>query len=522
MKQVSKVLNHEETTDRRGCLHAMVTSKRFDLVSGFVILVNTVFIIMGTNAMIEEASSVSGKSVGFIDFHSEVAHLIDAAFLLFYFCELCLRLYVHRILFFFNQDACWNMLDFVLVFASIAGVVVGSYQGHGYKSNSGVLAMRTTRLAKLAKLLRVVRAVRFFKQLQVFVDVVLACYEPLFWAVLMVLLVLLLFAIFFVQSFEGWISDNWNPEAPEEVQTTVAGIQQNFGSVQIAMLTMFKTVSGGADWEVFYDLVETTGAMNCTLFLSMLIFFAVAVWNIVASVFVENTIKAATIDREEQVLAQHRADIDDAKELMQLCRSADIDKSGSISREEFEKFMDSPLIREFFLIRGLDIKNAAHFFEMMNQVTDGDEVDLEQFVGSCLRVKGAATSIDLHMLAFETRTMATKTKNFFRFAHGALYEQTMKMNRLLGVLAAAKDPGTLLAESPGNSNGYPPHVAEQVQGVAGEGLQLSLANAACAAAVDGKVEMPISVVVGGVQQEDGLPDKMSSQGCAAEDTRQAL
>eukprot|EP00929_Paragymnodinium_shiwhaense_P063660 TRINITY_DN31819_c0_g2_i2.p1 TRINITY_DN31819_c0_g2~~TRINITY_DN31819_c0_g2_i2.p1 ORF type:complete len:282 (-),score=59.11 TRINITY_DN31819_c0_g2_i2:144-989(-) len=219
--------------------------------------------------------------------------------------------------------------------------------------------------------------------------------------------------------------------ATEEAQSTIDEIRANFGSVQMGMLTLSKVVSGGTDWEVVYDIIKGTGLLNCTMFFCMLVFFAVVVWNIVASVFVENAIRAATSDRDEEVLAQHRNDIEDAKELMHLCKLADLDKSGSICRAEFEHFMDSPLIKEFFFVRGLDIKNAAHFFEMMNQVTDGDEVDLEQFVGSCLRVRGAATSIDLHMLAFETRTMATKTKHFMNFVHDALLDVCYKTDRMV-------------------------------------------------------------------------------------------
>eukprot|EP00929_Paragymnodinium_shiwhaense_P116554 TRINITY_DN8618_c0_g2_i4.p1 TRINITY_DN8618_c0_g2~~TRINITY_DN8618_c0_g2_i4.p1 ORF type:complete len:236 (-),score=54.58 TRINITY_DN8618_c0_g2_i4:183-890(-) len=171
------------------------------------------------------------------------------------------------------------------------------------------------------------------------------------------------------------------------------------------------------------------------MFMAMLIFFAVVVWNIVASVFVENAIRVATSDREEEALAQYRADIEDAKELMALCQRADIDKSGTLSREEFEDVMASHLIKEFFYIRGLDIKNARHFFELMNTVTDGDEVDLEQFVGSCLRVRGPASSIDLHMLAYENRCMATRLKDFIKHMNKALHDVSARTDHIVATLS---------------------------------------------------------------------------------------
>eukprot|EP00929_Paragymnodinium_shiwhaense_P011872 TRINITY_DN11824_c0_g1_i2.p1 TRINITY_DN11824_c0_g1~~TRINITY_DN11824_c0_g1_i2.p1 ORF type:complete len:443 (-),score=70.48 TRINITY_DN11824_c0_g1_i2:155-1483(-) len=395
---------------------------------------NTIFIVLGANAAIELATVAGPVDRADLLFYLKWADFIESTFLAFYTFELLLRLYAHRCSFFCCEEAGWNILDFVLVVTSIGALVIALVVGSGKESTSGMMAMRATRLIKLAKLLRVVRAFRFFKQLHLFIACVLGCVENLFWAVVMVLLVLLLFAIHFVQAFESWISVNSGADASEEVQSAIAMILEQFGSVQMGILTLSKAVSGGDDWTNVYDTVSKTGYTNSAVFLIMIIFFAVAVWNIIASIFLENTIKSATVDREEEVLTRRRADMEDAKELMALCRNADVDNSGTISEIEFAKFMACPLIREFFLIRGLDIKNAAHFFHVINEVTEGNEVDLEEFVGSCLRVKGNATSIDLHMLAFEARTMHSKTKRFMEFASASLTELADRTDRTLAVM----------------------------------------------------------------------------------------
>eukprot|EP00929_Paragymnodinium_shiwhaense_P011881 TRINITY_DN11824_c0_g4_i5.p1 TRINITY_DN11824_c0_g4~~TRINITY_DN11824_c0_g4_i5.p1 ORF type:complete len:113 (-),score=17.93 TRINITY_DN11824_c0_g4_i5:40-378(-) len=111
----------------------------------------------------------------------------------------------------------------------------------------------------------------------------------------------------------------------------------------------------------------------------MIIFFAVAVWNIIASIFYENIIKSAAVDQEEEMLMQRRQNMEDAKELMALCRNADLDESGTLSRLEFERFMECPRIRHFFQDRGLDIRNAAHFFDLMNTITGVDDIDVLWF-----------------------------------------------------------------------------------------------------------------------------------------------
>eukprot|EP00929_Paragymnodinium_shiwhaense_P011877 TRINITY_DN11824_c0_g3_i1.p1 TRINITY_DN11824_c0_g3~~TRINITY_DN11824_c0_g3_i1.p1 ORF type:complete len:650 (-),score=113.55 TRINITY_DN11824_c0_g3_i1:279-2228(-) len=437
MKHLQHAIEDEEPKpENPSRMHALVRSQAFEFICGGVIALNTVFIVLGTNASIELASVANAAEKSHLKVYLEWAENIEYTFLGFYTIELILRLYVHRLFFFFHDDAGWNILDFVLVLASVGGFVISAFQSGGGKSSAGVMAMRATRLIKLAKLLRVVRAVRFFKQLHLFVDCVLGCLENLFWALIMIILVLLLFAIYFVQAFESWISDNLDTDSPsEDVQEAVAGIKQQFGSVQLGMLTLSKAISGGADWAETFEIVSQTGLLNSFVFLIMIIFFAVAVWNIIASIFFENTIKSATVDRDEEVLNRRRGDLEDAKELMHLCASADIDKSGSISHVEFDKFMQCPMIREFFLIRGLDIKNAAHFFSVINQASDGEEVGLEDFVGSCLRVKGPATSIDLHMLAFDAKTMHSKTKKFMTSASASLAHLTEKTDQALARLS---------------------------------------------------------------------------------------
>eukprot|EP00929_Paragymnodinium_shiwhaense_P071440 TRINITY_DN36313_c0_g1_i1.p1 TRINITY_DN36313_c0_g1~~TRINITY_DN36313_c0_g1_i1.p1 ORF type:complete len:598 (+),score=80.17 TRINITY_DN36313_c0_g1_i1:163-1956(+) len=410
----------EDEEEGAGVVYRIVQSRCFQVASASVIAVHTFFIIANTNSSMREAYRQTASNLP-----SENIDWLDLAFMIFYAIELVLRLWAFKLRFFINRDALWNSLDFFLVAVSLVGLVKS-----GSDQSANVLAMRSARILKLARLLRVVRAMRFFKQLQLFVDIILGCCESLFWAVVMVILLLLLFSIFFVQMMDNWVRSNWSLDATEEVLHTGAGVEELFGSVQAAMLTLSKAVSGGMDWEAAYDVAAKTGYVNGMAFLSMVAFFIVAVWNIVASVFIENTIQAATFDRDQQVVQEHQAAIRDAKELMDLCRQADLDKSGTFSTEEFQAFISSDKIQEFFLSRGLDIKNAEHFYDMLNAASEGDELELEYFVGSCLRVKGSATSIDLQMLSYEHKVSAVRMKTFSKFVHEALEELCVKIDRL--------------------------------------------------------------------------------------------
>eukprot|EP00929_Paragymnodinium_shiwhaense_P011874 TRINITY_DN11824_c0_g1_i4.p1 TRINITY_DN11824_c0_g1~~TRINITY_DN11824_c0_g1_i4.p1 ORF type:complete len:655 (-),score=80.38 TRINITY_DN11824_c0_g1_i4:151-2115(-) len=460
LQHLLSFLDAEVQPKRSGRIYNLVTGKWFEMFTGLVIALNTMFMVLGANAAMEMFSLAAADEARHqkLKLYLNWLDRVEMAFLVFYAVELCLRFYAHRLMSFFCSNvAGWHLLDTVVLVTSITGLVLTSLQGNDdatlSSGKSSVMLMRMTRLLKLGKLARVVRAARFFRQMMMFVDCVLGCLENLFWALLMILLVLLLFSIFFVQSFESWLTFNVDAEEQSRHQ-----ILEKFGSVQMSMLTLFYSTTGGTDWADIYKVVRKTDSMSSFMFLGMIIFFAVAVWNIIASIFFEKAIKSSMTSRDDEILDKRRNEEQDAKELMDLCKRADVDSSGSISDVEFEKLMSTESILEFFSVRGLDIKNARHFFEVMNAMTPGNEVDLEEFVGSCLRVKGAATSIDLHLLAFESRAMHSKTNKFMESASEVLTTLTQQTERTLALM---RDNTSKMNAAPGKGGEKSPARAAQ-------------------------------------------------------------
>merc|ERR1719310_1190525 len=98
--------------------------------------------------------------------------------------------------------------------------------------------LRILRVLKVTKLLRLVRAVRFLRDLRIFAECLRGCLMQLFWALVMICLVLLIFALFFVQAMSGFLSTAG--EGPYEDGVQKADIVAYYGSVQKAMLTLLE------------------------------------------------------------------------------------------------------------------------------------------------------------------------------------------------------------------------------------------------------------------------------------------
>eukprot|EP00929_Paragymnodinium_shiwhaense_P056617 TRINITY_DN28339_c0_g2_i1.p1 TRINITY_DN28339_c0_g2~~TRINITY_DN28339_c0_g2_i1.p1 ORF type:complete len:843 (+),score=154.21 TRINITY_DN28339_c0_g2_i1:224-2530(+) len=413
---------------REGYLARFERHKAFEVACAGVIIINTVYIIYTSNDEVVKAAKL-----GFAAHQPPTTFnaAVDNTFFVFYSCELALRIWVHR-LFFFIVDGCsWNWLDFFLVMISAIEILVSNAV-----ENFDLAFLRVLRLLKISKLLRVVRAVRFLSDLRIFMECLSHCALSLFWAMVMIGLVLLVFSLFFVQAAAGTMKFDANTLHDvgdpfyKEGDVTKAEMTFCFGSVQLAMLTLLEIACGFGDWRRVYLILAQTGKINAGLFVFFILFFVVAVWNIVTSVFLENTLKMTQPDKEAELLNKHRKDVADAKELMKMCQLADADGSGTVSLEEFEDFMSDETFRQYFEMRGIDIKDTELFFHMIVTSTGSTEVDLEAFVGSCFRVKGLATSIDLHTLAFESKMMHQVAKKFYGFVEQRLNHIDEKLMRL--------------------------------------------------------------------------------------------
>eukprot|EP00929_Paragymnodinium_shiwhaense_P111517 TRINITY_DN7964_c0_g1_i3.p1 TRINITY_DN7964_c0_g1~~TRINITY_DN7964_c0_g1_i3.p1 ORF type:complete len:661 (-),score=69.69 TRINITY_DN7964_c0_g1_i3:192-2174(-) len=314
---------------RRGCLASLEQHKLFAAFCATMIMANTLYIVLTTNR--DMTLSASGRQAN-SQADAPAMSNIELFFFLFYLAELSLRLWVHRLHFFVNSDAAWNCLDFFLVLLSCFEVAISA----AGDSNMSLMLLRILRLLKISKLLRIVRAVRFLSELRLFIDCLRGCAMSLFWAVIMIGLVLLLFALLFVQALANHLQDEGDAVTDNVSKDDIV---EMFGSVESAILRLLELACGFGDWWAVYQVVAVTGPFTSTLFVFFTLFITIAVWNIVTSVFLENTMKMTQPDREGELLDKHRQDVEDAKELMQVCSLADADGSGTVSLLEFEQFM---------------------------------------------------------------------------------------------------------------------------------------------------------------------------------------
>jgi hypothetical protein len=293
------------------------------------------------------------------------------------------------------------MFDAALVFISLESHISRAEQGIG-----NLTFLRILRILKMAKFLRVFRLMRFLGELRLIMNSILGSLTSLVWSVVAMALIFYMFGLIFVQGTTMYFIDTGSSlDANEE-----ANLRQDFGSVETAIITLFKATTGGDDWANFYEALMPTG--NAWIFLLFTCFTHIALMNILTGLFVEKAMKLAEPDKEALFIEKRKAEIHQMEEITRLCEDMDIDHNGMISHQEFRNQMKTPgsKLRTYLGTLGLtgDAELFYHMVKSTKADTDNHGIEVDSFVKSCMKLKGGATSLDMQALNMQIRKMQTQ------------------------------------------------------------------------------------------------------------------
>ncbi|CAK9076521.1 unnamed protein product [Durusdinium trenchii] len=330
---------------RHGCLARVVRSNLFGAVCGAVILMNAIFILYATDY---EMRTIDEPLSADVDIS-----VIEVALASFYVLELLLKLIVHRLYFFWNDEMAWNWFDAILVLFSIIENLLLATHNTASSVNLGFL--RLVRLCKIVKILRVFRTLRFFSELRLMLDCVVGSLMNVFWCVIMLLFVIYVFALLLQQGVVQYLAEH-------KASLSAKGLDDlmtYFGSVGVTIVTLFQSCTSGVDWNEPYSSLfhtrDATGDLLPVAFLLFVAFVHISVWNIMTSTFVEKALKLAQPDIDMLILEQQLQDFEDCRMLTELFKKRlMIDQEGHerLGLEEFRKIVETYEFRSYLQTRG--------------------------------------------------------------------------------------------------------------------------------------------------------------------------
>jgi len=325
-----------------------------------------------------------------------VFFVIEVLFTAFYVFEITCQVLAYRKEYFLGHDMLWNLFDLFIVLISVFELIVTLTGGKAINLSF----LKVLRFLKISRVLRMFSALRLMKEIKIMVDALAGSFLIFVFCSIMFAMFFSIFAIFFVQGMTSYL------EATENVdQQVLTGIKGDFGSVSTTMLSLFMSLTGGNDWTQYHETVAAVGTTYNFLFLFFIGFSTISFLNVITGVFAEKAMNLAAPTADELMLQKTKKEKADAGELVSLLHDVLGHDTHLIGKESLETLLNHPHIVNFLEARGLKPYSARRFFMLLLEIHQTSTVDFGTFVSGCVKLDGSASSIDLHVLSAELKSM---------------------------------------------------------------------------------------------------------------------
>lgn len=347
---------------------------------------------------------------------------LELVFTAFFVLELVVRAIIERIAFIFGSEWKWNLFDSTLIMMSIVDIVTTS--GADENSASGGISFgRLLRLSRFTRLMRISRVMRHLQSLRTILYAILASMSSLFWCLIFIMFNMYVFAVFIVSGVADWFSRDGQAQDPELGER----LMKWWGSIYRSMVSLFMAITGGADWS---DLMEPLREMEVfyeSLFLAYIFFMLFGVLNVVVGAFVATTAQIIEGDREVIVRSQMERMAKYKERILGFFREADVDKSGTLTWDEFKDHLQDPAVMAYFQALDLDVTQAHVLFDLLDN--DGsDQVTLDEFLDGCVRLRGHARSVEMNKLLFMCDRVFNRLTAYMRASEKNIEAITKKLD----------------------------------------------------------------------------------------------
>merc|ERR1712232_1087228 len=152
-------------------------------------------------------------------------------------------------------------------------------------------------------------------------------------------------------------------------------------------------MSGGLSWDLMCGpLVEKISPLQGVVFCAYVAFTVLALMNVVTGVFVQGALEAAKKDESEFMWMN----------LRQMFNDADADDDGKLSSDEFQLALARADMQEYLKTIDVNPDEAETLFKVLDLDGSGN-IDYDEFVHGCLRLKGNAKAIDFFTLQHDQK-----------------------------------------------------------------------------------------------------------------------
>lgn len=290
-------------------------------------------------------------------FYAALEHLFTAIFLV----EMCLKLYFERKLYFHSY---WNCMDCCLVLLSVFDVWLMEMMMGSTSSMSNLSVLRMLRVLRIA---RMIRLLRVFKELWLIIKGMIDSVKTIFWASLLMVMLLYVFGIFCCQTIgQNSVYYRRIDETPADQAIDYHpdfDAYEMFGTVPRAMFTLFETCLEPLNVR---PVVEKQPAMFI-FFLFFIFLTTFGVMNVIIGVIVDKCMEASKSHEEDFEAMEKLQKLQMIPKIRNACFAFDQDNDGEITVDEVLQALSNPVIME--IMQDVDLPfciSDLEFFDLLD------------------------------------------------------------------------------------------------------------------------------------------------------------
>lgn len=353
-------------------------SASFEAFIGMAVISNAMYIGLQT-----DFTARWGSPAEFVT----IDRVVDTCFCSVFLLELLLRIYVHRFQFVQPPDVGWNLFDCFVVLAQFFELFVAWTSGEQLPKNFSML-----RILRILRAIRIIRLVKMLRPLRILVMSILGSMQPLFWTVMLLFFVIYLMGVFLTQSVADY------KLATEVPHDKLVVLNNYYGTLTKAMLSLFQSVSGGVDWENMVNpLIEDISPVIGLMFALYIAFSLLALMNVVSGYFVQSALENTKHENETYMVTLVR----------QVLNKLDMDHDGEVTWTEFEDALEFKEMQEYFKTVDVDISDAPSLWNLLD-VDGSGSIDAEDLLNGCVRLQGHASALGQNLVMRELGRVCSK------------------------------------------------------------------------------------------------------------------
>jgi len=258
------------------------------------------------------------------------------------------------------------------------------------------------------KVFRVIRVLKFFRELRMMALSIVSCLASVVWAFVLLFIVGFVFGMILLEGAREYLRPPDGDESSIDPEVRLA-LETWFDGMWMTVFSLAQAVSGGLSWgdlALPFSKISWIYGVEFTLFITFVVF---GLLNVLIGVFVQSTSAIAELDRDFVIREEMERKQSVMNQMRDLFKQVDDDNSGTVTWNELKASLNNPAVQGYFSLVQIEPEEAEGLFKLLD-VDESGEVGIEEFILGCMRLKGAAKSLDMATLMYDNKRMYATLK----------------------------------------------------------------------------------------------------------------